>query len=69
MKVKEIVVTIRPAPQSIKDYSAVDVRIRFNSVERELRELLPDSDFMSKFDQMIELVKKEVLNTIKELEE
>jgi len=67
--VKEIVVTIRPAPQSIKDYSAVDIRVRFDGTERELRELLPDNDFMSKFDQMLELLKKEVINTIRELEE
>lgn len=69
MKIRELSVTIRQNVQIPKDYSAVDIRVRFNGVERELHELLPDNDFVSKFDQMVELLRKEVLNTIKEFEE
>lgn len=68
MKIKDLNVSIRSS-NKIKDYSAVDIRIRFDGIERELHELLPDNDFVSKFDQILELLKKEIVDTIREYEE
>jgi hypothetical protein len=63
MKIKSLSVQINPSKR-IDEYVTVDIKIRFNGSEKELNELLPENDFESKFEQMLELLKKEVLSNL-----
>lgn len=64
MKLREINIVVKPSP--IKDYSAVDMKILINGKELELHELLEINDFKSKFEQILDLVKKEVIKVVDE---
>jgi hypothetical protein len=67
LKFKEATVTIRRSP--VKDYCTVDIRIRTDGGEKEVNELIPDSDFESRFDKILILLKQEVLNLVKDIED
>jgi len=64
LKLREINIVVKPSP--IKDYSAVDMKILINGKELELHELLEINDFKSKFEQILDLVKKEVIKVVDE---
>ena len=64
MKLREINIVVKPSP--IKDYSAVDMKILINGKELELHELLEINDFKSRFEQILDLVKKEVIKVVDE---
>lgn len=64
MRLREINIVIKPSP--IKEYSAVDMKILINGKELELHELLEINDFKSKFEQILDLVKKEVIKAVEE---
>jgi hypothetical protein len=68
IKIKELYIRIQPSIQ-VKNYSTVDVRIRVNGVEKELNELIYNSDIESKLDILLKLLKTEVINNFKEYEE
>jgi hypothetical protein len=65
MEIKSLSVQINKSKR-ISGYATVDIIVRYNGNEKELNELLPENDFESKFDQMLELLKKEVLSNIKD---
>jgi hypothetical protein len=65
MEIKSLSVQINKSKR-ISGYVTVDIIVRYNGNEKELNELLPENDFESKFDQMLELLKKEVLSNIKD---
>jgi len=67
LRFKEAQVTIRRSP--IKDYYAVDVRVRVDGVEKEANELLKDTDFESRFSEILNLLKQEVVQAVNEIEE
>lgn len=67
LRFNDVSVQIRRSP--VKDYYAVDIRIRTDGVEKETHELLHDSDFESRFDEILSILKKEVLLAINEIEE
>jgi hypothetical protein len=66
-EVREIVIRIRPG-EKIKGYSTVDIYMTVNGVEKELHELLKDSDIKSRFDEMIDIVKDAIKEEIREYE-
>ena len=67
LRFREAQVTIRRSP--IKDYYAVDVRVRVDGVEKEANELLKDTDFESRFSEILNLLKQEVIRAVNEIEE
>jgi len=67
LRFREAHVTVRRSP--IKDYYAVDVRVRVDGVEKEANELLKDTDFESRFSEILSLLKQEVLRAVNEIEE
>jgi hypothetical protein len=67
LRFKEAQVTIRRSP--IKDYYAVDVRVRVDGVEKEANELLKDTDFESRFGEILNLLKQEVIRSVNDIEE
>lgn len=67
MNFKDLNISIRKS--RVPDYYAVDIRIRIDGREMELNELLPNDDFQSKWQQILELVNKEVMRAVTESEE
>lgn len=70
MRLKEINIVIKPSPiDKFAEYSAIDMVIKIDGRELELHELVENNDFKSKFDQILDIVKKEVAKSINEWEE
>lgn len=62
MNFKDLQVNIRKS--RVPDYYAVDIRIRIDGREMELNELLPNTDFNSRWQQILDLVDKEVMRIV-----
>lgn len=66
-EVREIVVKISPG-EKIKGFSTVDIYMTVNGVEKEVHELLKDSDIKSRFDEMLDIVRDAVKEALTEYE-
>lgn len=64
-EVRELVLRIRPNDK-VKGFYAVDISLTINGIEREMHELLKDSDIKPRLDEMLELAKKGVLDALEE---
>lgn len=67
MNFKDLNITIRKT--RVTDYYAVDIRVRVDGREIEVNELLPNTDFYSRWRQILDLVDKEVMRAVTEGED
>jgi len=64
MKIKKLVVTIQPS-LVFDDYATVDIIVECDtSPPKEAHELLPVNDFSSKFSDLLEILKSEVMDNL-----